>query len=54
MYQLIGGYDGSSYSSVLEYNVNTTDWGQVGAMKTDRYRHGISTVSVSKILDYCF
>ena len=53
MYQLLGGYDGSVYNSVLEYNLNTTEWVQVGEMKTGRDWHGISTVPANKILDSC-
>ena len=57
MYQLLGGYDGTGsegYRSVFEYNINTTQWKQVGDMKISTNRHGISTVPVHQILDYCF
>ena len=56
MYQLLGGMDEEwvdYYSSVLEFNHNTTEWQQVGAMKEERGYHGISTVPANKILDSC-
>ena len=61
MYQLLGGKDVSSFrafisgyiSSVLEFNVNTTEWSQIGAMTSARAYHAISTVPYNKILDSC-
>ena len=46
MYQLLGGWGESDHSSVLEYNVNTTQWVKVGELKAERGYHGISTVAV--------
>ena len=61
MYQLLGGKDVDSFrasitgyiSSVLEFNVNTTEWSQIGAMTSARAYHAISIVPDDKLWDSC-
>jgi len=50
---MTGGYDRSNFDDVLTYVPETSDWKNIGSMKTARRYHGASLVNMADVIDYC-
>jgi len=51
---LFGGFDGYNIkNSILEYNQETEKWFEIGSMRTGRYGHGVSVVSLDEYARWC-
>lgn len=51
---MTGGYnDGEPIDEILKLNIDTMKWELVSHMKSSRSFHGISSVPMSSVADYC-
>ena len=46
--------DGVPIDEILKLNIDTMEWELVSHMKSSRSFHGISSVPMSSVADYCF
>ena len=49
----LGGYDGSSYDDILEFDPLTGQWKEVDRMLQARSSHAVSTVNYNMVAQYC-
>ena len=54
-YMYLGGFDGSNIKNlIMEFNPENEKWVEIGSMKTGRYAHGVSVVSVDDYVRWCY
>ena len=52
--RFLGGWDGFNvYNNILEYNPETEEWQEIGAMKEARYSHAVTLVSYEDYAEWC-
>ena len=49
----LGGYDGSYYDSILEFNEERGEWSQLDRMIVARSSHAVSVVN-KDVMQYCY
>ena len=54
IWRFLGGWDGlKAYNNILEYNQETEEWQEVGAMKEARFDHSVTVVSYEDYAEWC-
>ena len=49
----LGGYDGSHFDEILEFDPLTGQWKELAQMKEARSRHGMSVIDYSEVEQFC-